>query len=94
MATSRRAITEAPVVSGELLAPVGNEVELCYQSFGDPVGEPLLLVMGLGGPMTWWDDELCRMLASEGFYVIRYDNRDAGRSSRIPARVTRGGREA
>lgn len=90
MPTSRRASTEAPVVSGELLAPVGNEVELCYQTFGDPEGEPLLLVMGLGGPMTWWDDELCLMLASEGFYVIRYDNRDAGRSTRIRARVTRG----
>ena len=43
----------------ELFAPVGNEVELCYQTFGDPDGEPLLLVMGLGGPMTWWDHELC-----------------------------------
>ena len=89
MSTSRRT-TATPVVSGELLAPVGNEVELCYQTFGDPEGEPLLLVMGLGGPMTWWDDDLCRMLASEGFYVIRYDNRDTGRSTRIRARVTRG----
>lgn len=90
MSPRHRATTEAPVVSEELLAPVGNEVELCYQTFGDPEGEPLLLVMGLGGPMTWWDDELCRMLASEGFYVIRYDNRDTGRSTRIQARVTRG----
>ncbi|PKH37337.1 alpha/beta fold hydrolase [Nocardioides alpinus] len=89
MSPTRRAPTEAPVVSDELLAPVGNEVELCYQTFGDPDGEPLLLVMGLGGPMTWWDPDLCRMLASAGFYVIRYDNRDAGRSSRIRARVTR-----
>ena len=90
MPTPRRAPTEAPVVSDELLAPVGPDVELCYQTFGDPDGEPLLLVMGLGGPMTWWDDELCLMLAAEGFYVIRYDNRDTGRSSRIRARVTRG----
>ena len=88
--TSRRTSTETPVVSGELLAPAGTEVELCYQTFGDPEGEPLLLVMGLGGPMTWWDADLCRMLASEGFYVIRYDNRDTGRSTRIRARVTRG----
>ena len=41
--------------SEELFAPVGREVELCYQTFGTPDGEPLLLVMGLGGPMTWWD---------------------------------------
>ncbi len=90
MSTSRRASTEAPVVSDELFAPVGNEVELCYQTFGDPEAEPILLVMGLGGPMTWWDSDLCRMLAAEGFYVIRYDNRDSGRSTRIRARVTRG----
>jgi pimeloyl-ACP methyl ester carboxylesterase len=86
----RRAPTKRPVVSEELFAPVGTEVELCYQTFGDPDGEPLLLVMGLGGPMTWWDTDLCRMLAAEGFYVVRYDNRDTGRSSRIRARVTRG----
>ena len=52
-------------------------------------GEPLLLVMGLAGPMTWWDPELCRMLAERGFYVVRYDNRDVGRSSRATGRVTR-----
>ncbi len=89
MPTPRRATTEAPAVSDELLAPVGNEVELCYQTFGEADGEPLLLVMGLGGPMTWWDRELCRMLATEGFYVVRFDNRDSGRSTRIRARVSR-----
>ena len=87
--SSRRDTTDAPVVSGELVAPVGNEVELCYQTFGDPAHEPLVLVMGLGGPMTWWDTELCVMLAEAGFYVVRYDNRDTGRSTRIRARVKR-----
>ncbi|SEB52309.1 Pimeloyl-ACP methyl ester carboxylesterase [Nocardioides exalbidus] len=77
-------------MSEELFAPVGNEVELCYQTFGDPDGEPLLLVMGLGGPMNWWDEDFCRLLASTGFFVVRYDNRDTGRSTRIKARVTRG----
>jgi pimeloyl-ACP methyl ester carboxylesterase len=76
-------------VSGELFAPVGREVELCYQTFGDPDGEPLLLVMGLGGPMTWWDPGLCRLLAERGFYVVRFDNRDVGRSSRAKGRVSR-----
>lgn len=76
-------------VSEELLAPVRPDLELCYQTFGDPDDEPLLLVMGLGGPMTWWDAELCRMLARRGFYVVRYDNRDTGRSSRMPGRVGR-----
>jgi pimeloyl-ACP methyl ester carboxylesterase len=75
--------------SAELVAPVSPGVELCYQTFGEPDAEPLLLVMGLGGPMTWWDPSLCRMLAERGFYVIRYDNRDTGRSSRGSGRVTR-----
>lgn len=77
-------------VSAELVAPVGDGVELCYQTFGDPDADPLLLVMGLGGPMTWWDPALCRMLAERGFFVIRYDNRDTGRSTRMPGRVGRG----
>jgi len=75
-------------LSEELLAPVSPEVELCYQTFGDPDGDPLLLVMGLGGPMTWWPEDLCVRLAAAGFHVVRYDNRDTGRSSRMSGRVT------
>jgi pimeloyl-ACP methyl ester carboxylesterase len=60
-----------------------TEPRICYQTFGDPSDRPLLLVMGLSGPMTWWPQDLCRHLATEGFYVIRFDNRDAGRSDRI-----------
>ncbi|MBM0125043.1 alpha/beta fold hydrolase [Pimelobacter simplex] len=74
--------------SDELLAPVSPGVELCYQTFGDPTAEPLLLVMGLGGPMTWWPEDLCRRLADTGFHVVRYDNRDTGRSTRMAGRVT------
>jgi len=76
-------------VSEELFAPVAPGIELCYQTFGSPDGEPLVLVMGLGGPMTWWDPELCTMLAEAGFHVVRYDNRDTGRSSRAKGRVNR-----
>jgi pimeloyl-ACP methyl ester carboxylesterase len=76
-------------VSEELFAPVSPEIELCYQTYGDPADEPVLLVMGLGGPMTWWDPDFCRMLAARGRYVIRFDNRDTGRSSRGRGRVTR-----
>ena len=75
--------------SAEQFAILPGGLEICYQTFGDPSGEPLLLVMGLGGPMTWWDPEFCRMLAEMGFFVIRYDNRDTGRSSRVRVRVTR-----
>ncbi|MFL6157024.1 MAG: alpha/beta fold hydrolase, partial [Marmoricola sp.] len=83
------ASTSEVAVSGELFAPVSPGVELCYQTFGDPDADPLLLVMGLGGPMTWWPEALCAQLARAGFYVIRYDNRDTGRSTRMQGRVTR-----
>lgn len=83
--TTRRDASEPPAVSDELRAPVGPDVELCYQTFGDPDDEALLLVMGLSGPMTWWDEEFCVRLAQAGFHVVRYDNRDTGRSSRFPA---------
>lgn len=67
----------------EQMAPLPNGIEICYETFGDSGDPPLLLVMGLGGPMNWWSADLCTMLASSGFHVIRYDNRDVGRSSRI-----------
>ena len=79
----------AVAVSEETFAPVSPSVEICYQTFGSPDDDPLLLVMGLGGPMIWWDDDFCASLARAGFFVIRYDNRDTGRSSRIRQRVTR-----
>lgn len=88
---AERATTGEPTVpvSDELFAPVRDDVELCYQTFGDPEDEPLLLVMGLGGPMTWWDPELCRLLARKGFFVVRFDNRDTGRSTKVRGRVSR-----
>ncbi|MGH2962383.1 MAG: alpha/beta fold hydrolase [Solirubrobacterales bacterium] len=57
-----------------------NGVELCTEAFGDPADPPILLVMGTGSSMLWWEDELCRMLADGGRFVIRYDHRDTGRS--------------
>jgi pimeloyl-ACP methyl ester carboxylesterase len=55
-------------------------VELCTESFGDPADPPILLIMGMGASMLWWEEGLCRMLADGGRYVIRYDHRDTGRS--------------
>ncbi len=66
----------------EQIAPV-NGIELCYQELGDPDGAPLLLVMGLATQMIAWDEELCGMLAERGFRVVRFDNRDIGRSTKI-----------
>jgi pimeloyl-ACP methyl ester carboxylesterase len=78
-----------PQPSEEQVAALPTGVDLCFQTFGDPAGDPLLLVMGLGGPMTWWDPDFCQMLADRGFFVIRYDNRDTGRSSRVSGRINR-----
>jgi pimeloyl-ACP methyl ester carboxylesterase len=60
-----------------------NGIDLCYEIFGSPDGEPMLLIMGLGAQMILWDDEFCQQLASRGFRVIRFDNRDIGKSSKL-----------
>src|SRR5918912_402799 len=57
-----------------------GDMELCYETFGDPDDPALLLVMGLGTQMLGWHEELCGRIAERGFFVIRFDNRDAGRS--------------
>ena len=66
----------------EQMARVG-ELELCYETFGSTEDPPLLLVMGLGTQMLGWPDEFCAALAARGFFVIRYDNRDVGRSTHL-----------
>ena len=58
-----------------------NGVELCTESFGDPADPPVLLIMGLGASMLWWEAGFCRLLADGGRFVIRYDHRDTGRSA-------------
>jgi pimeloyl-ACP methyl ester carboxylesterase len=69
-------------LSEERLAPC-NGIEIAYQEVGDPDGDPLLLVMGLGTQMLAWDEELCGLLAERGFRVVRFDNRDIGHSTMI-----------
>ena len=61
-----------------------NDVALCTESFGDPADPPVLLIMGIGGSMIWWEDGFCRMLAEGGRFVVRYDHRDTGRSTTYP----------
>jgi len=57
-----------------------NGVELCTEAFGDPADPAVLLVMGIGASMLWWEEGFCRILAGGGRFVIRYDHRDTGRS--------------
>lgn len=68
------------------VAPV-NGIELAYETFGDPADDAILLVMGLGTQMLAWPDALCTALADAGHFVIRYDNRDVGLSTKIDAPV-------
>ena len=69
----------------ESMCTVGD-VELCYETFGDRSNPPLLLVMGLGTQMIGWHEEFCAALAGRGFFVVRYDNRDVGRSTSMKGR--------
>ncbi|MGH2631925.1 MAG: alpha/beta fold hydrolase [Tepidiformaceae bacterium] len=62
-----------------------NGLDIFYDTFGKRGDAPLLLVMGLGAQMTQWDEGFCQKLADRGFFVVRYDNRDAGLSSKIEA---------
>jgi pimeloyl-ACP methyl ester carboxylesterase len=64
-----------------------NGIEIVYETIGEPSNPPLLLVMGLGTQLIHWDLELCERFAERGFHVIRFDNRDAGRSTHINAPV-------
>jgi pimeloyl-ACP methyl ester carboxylesterase len=66
-------------VPPEQICTVG-EVDICFETFGDPSDPAVLLVMGLATQMLAWHQELCEQLAERGFHVIRFDNRDIGRS--------------
>ena len=62
-----------------------NNVEIEYETIGNPYAKPLLLIAGLGSQMYAWSDEICNNLAKNGFYVIRFDNRDVGLSTKFAA---------
>ena len=60
-----------------------NIVEIEYETFGDSVSKPLLLIAGLGSQMLAWSDEMCENFANRGFFIIRFDNRDVGLSTKF-----------
>ena len=70
----------------ERFADIGGAIRLCYETFGGEDDPPMLLIMGLGMQMIGWPEEFCEQLAGRGFYVVRFDNRDVGRSTRIHGR--------
>ena len=57
-----------------------NGISIEYETFGDPTKPALALIMGLGAQMIFWQDDFCRQLMERGFHVVRFDNRDCGRS--------------
>jgi pimeloyl-ACP methyl ester carboxylesterase len=71
----------------EQLCTVGDGVEVCYETFGDPEAPAMLLTMGLATQMLGWHEDFCAELAGRGFHVIRFDNRDCGRSQRMDGAV-------
>jgi pimeloyl-ACP methyl ester carboxylesterase len=70
----------------EEFCDVGRGVTLCYETFGDPDDPPILLIMGLATQMIAWHEDFCEQLAKRGFYVVRFDNRDIGRSTHFDFR--------
>ena len=60
-----------------------NGIQIEYDTFGEPGSRPLLLIMGSAGQLNLWDEELCKKIAQQGHYVIRFDNRDVGLSTKI-----------
>lgn len=64
-----------------------NGLSFCVETCGDPAGEPVLFIMGLGAQMTLWPEALLERYAAEGYHVIRFDNRDIGLSSHLKDRL-------
>jgi pimeloyl-ACP methyl ester carboxylesterase len=67
----------------EQFCDVGRGISLCYETFGDPSDPTALLVMGLGTQMVAWQEDFCERLAARGVHVVRFDNRDIGRSTHL-----------
>lgn len=70
----------------EQFCEVGRGITLCYETFGSGDDPPMVLIMGLATQMIAWPDEFCARLAGRGFHVVRFDNRDIGRSTRVKGR--------
>ncbi|WP_410586590.1 alpha/beta fold hydrolase [Amycolatopsis sp. lyj-23] len=67
----------------EQIADAGRGISLAYERIGDTGAEPLVLVAGLGQQLHSWPDAFCAQLAGRGYEVIRFDNRDTGRSTHL-----------
>lgn len=67
----------------QAMIDIGDGIELCVEAGGNPNNPSLLMVMGLGSQMIFWPDDFIKRLIDAGFFVIRFDNRDIGLSSKV-----------
>ncbi|WP_415947971.1 alpha/beta fold hydrolase [Streptomyces sp. KLOTTS4A1] len=81
-------MTNQSLSNGEQFVALGDagskDVRVCVETYGDPADPAVLLVDGAAASMLWWETGLCERIAREGRFVIRYDNRDTGRSTSYP----------
>jgi pimeloyl-ACP methyl ester carboxylesterase len=73
----------------ESFADVGHGIQLAYDQLGDPAGIPLVLIAGLGMQLQSWPAEFCELFTARGYRVVRFDNRDVGRSTHLGFRPPR-----
>ena len=71
------------ITQSDLKFATANGIKIAYDTFGKVQDAPILLIMGLGSQMILWDEDFCRQLASKGYLVIRFDNRDIGLSTKF-----------
>lgn len=74
------------------MVDIGNGIELCVEVGGNPKNPPLLLIMGLGAQMIYWPEDFMEKLINSGYYVIRYDNRDIGLSTKVSPVLDKNGK--
>jgi pimeloyl-ACP methyl ester carboxylesterase len=70
-----------PIIHHPEQLVTANNIHINYDSFGDKSHPAIVLIMGLATQMIYWDEQFCKLLASQGFWVIRFDNRDNGKST-------------
>ena len=70
-----------PIIHHPEQLVTANNIHINYDSFGDKSHPAIVLIIGLATQMIYWDEQFCKLLASQGFWVIRFDNRDNGKST-------------
>ncbi len=85
------AITERPLFMNKMVK--NGSVEIYTESFGNAEDVPVLLIAGAMAPSVFWETHFCEYLADRGYYVIRFDNRDIGKSTHFPQSAPQSGVE-